>query len=108
MARMRECRPDYLPLPGPLSSTQVIHMFNTAEDTTHREGAWRVLSEPAANFVRRRESHPAFKYERAWACNHCAAHYANGRADAQVTRTQAIKHARLVYVAEVELYRASG
>ncbi|KAL1704476.1 hypothetical protein EV121DRAFT_259564 [Schizophyllum commune] len=75
----------------------VIHMFNTAEDSTHREGAWRVLSEPAANFVRRRESHPAFKYERAWACNHCAAHYANGRADAQVTRTQAIKHARLVH-----------
>ncbi|KAL1746237.1 hypothetical protein HDZ31DRAFT_62381 [Schizophyllum fasciatum] len=75
----------------------VIHMFNTAEDGTHREGAWRVLSEPAANFVRRRESHPAFKYERAWACNHCAAHYANGRADAQVTRTQAIKHARVVH-----------
>ncbi|TRM67379.1 hypothetical protein BD626DRAFT_554587 [Schizophyllum amplum] len=73
----------------------VIHMFNTAEDGTHRAGDWRLLSEPAANFVRRRESHPAFKYEHAWACNHCAVHYANGRADAQVTRTQAIKHARL-------------
>ncbi|KIY49140.1 hypothetical protein FISHEDRAFT_41990 [Fistulina hepatica ATCC 64428] len=72
----------------------LLHAFNTADNPAHAVPVWRMLGQEATRDARARECHPAQRFERSWACNHCPEHYDHGRFGGQVPRPDVIRHVR--------------